>query len=116
MTELFIHMQENALPMKNIKTKVKPAQKTLVENIYQILQIMKYLKSAQIPQMKLIVKEMSSFVINPNPVLIRPRYAMELSIAFLVKMKALSYANPPFLKLPLSNAKKLIEGAMIYQF
>ena len=30
---LCIHMQENALPMKNIKTKVKPAQKTLVENM-----------------------------------------------------------------------------------
>ena len=33
MVELCIHMQENALPMKNIKTKVKPAQKTLVENM-----------------------------------------------------------------------------------
>ena len=102
-------MQENELPMKNIRTKVKTAQKILVENS-------KFLKSAQSPQLKLIAKEMNSFVINPNPVLIRPRYVMELSFAFLVKIKLLNCANPPFLELSLSNAKKLIEGAMIYQF
>ena len=108
-------MQENALLMKNINTKVKTALKILVENIQHTAYTAhgKFLTYALIPQLKMIVKEMSSFVINPNPVLIKPRYAMELSIAFLVKMKALSYANPPFLKLPLSNAKKLTEGAMI---
>ena len=85
-------MQENKLFMKNIKTKVKTTQKILVENL-------RFLKSAQSPQLKLIAKEMNSFVINPNPILIWPRYVMELSIAFLVKIKASNCANPPFLKL-----------------
>ena len=114
MAQFCILMQENALLMKNINTKVKKAQKTLVENFKMIMVI--YMIIALIPKMKLIANKRSSFVNNPNPVLISPRFAMELSIAFLVKMKASSYANPPFLKLPLSNAKKLIERAMIYQF
>ena len=117
---LCIHMQENALHMKNIKTKVQPAQKTLVENMWagiQLLQIwMNYLTSAQIPKLKLIAKKMSSFVINPSPVLIRPKYVMELSIAFLVKTRTSSCANLPFLKLPPSYVMNLIEGAMILQF
>ena len=90
-------MQENVLLMKNINTKVKTAQKTLVENI-RVIKVgpmgfgmerkNNNLTSAQILPMKLIAKEMSSsFVRIQSPVLIWPRFAMELSIAFLVKMK-----------------------------
>ena len=54
---LCIHMQENALLMKNIKAKVKIAQKTHVENMKGITRILlkngQFLTYAQILQMKL---------------------------------------------------------------